>query len=130
MSMQSSHPSLFRSIKQFVNRRPFPNSAEEELHERLDKVHALAIYLGPHRRQRLCDRSHPQRPDPAWKRGPVQVTLPDRSGDCRFGGLGRLQLCADHFSIPGWGRGLYGHQRQPGRIPFALAAAALLIDYT
>ena len=42
MSMQSSHPSPFRSIKQFVIGAPFPNSAE--LHERLDKVRALAVF--------------------------------------------------------------------------------------
>ncbi|MFZ4850453.1 MAG: hypothetical protein ACOYL7_15100, partial [Caldilinea sp.] len=40
--MQSHPPSPFRSIKQFVIGAPFPNSAE--LHERLDKVRALAVF--------------------------------------------------------------------------------------
>jgi len=128
MSMQSSHPSPFRSIKQFVIGAPFPNSAE--LHERLDKVRALAVFASDPISSNAYATEAILSVLILLGSGALSMTLPIAAGIAALVVLVVFSYVQTILHYPGGGGAYTVTKDNLGRIPSLFAAAALLIDYT
>ncbi len=126
--MQSHPPSPFRSIKQFVIGAPFPNSAE--LHERLDKVRALAVFASDPISSNAYATEAILSVLILLGSGALSMTLPIAAGIAALVVLVVFSYVQTILHYPGGGGAYTVTKDNLGRIPSLFAAAALLIDYT